>query len=496
MPVLFWDLETRSTLGLKKVGAWRYAGEPTTDVLCAAYAVDDGAVQIWTPGQPIPEEFHIAARDPEWLIVAHNAAFESSIAARILGPRHGWPQIPIERTRMAAALASALPGSLEGAAAALGLPGKDVDGHRLMMQMSKPRKPRKDEDPNVTHWLADPERLCAYCRRDVEIERELYRRVPALSESEQALWALDAIINRRGFAVDLALAGAARKIAHAALADVNRELAEISGGRITSVNQVAKLQALLEERGHKIQSMGKRSVAAVLSKEPDADIARLLELRQEGSRASANKLETLLGMANDGRLHDTMRFHGAATGRWSGRGFQPHNLARAQPEDPAAAIAAVLSGELERVRAVGRPLDVVGSLSRAMICAAPRHTLISADFSSIESRVLAWLAGEQWKLDTYRRSTPPETRRSSPIASPPRASSAGRSRRRIRKIGRSASIASSPSASVAASAPSNASPRMPASPTPRSKPSSGNGAPRIRRSANTGAACTALCCAQ
>lgn len=131
MPILFRDIETRSTLTLADAGAWRYAAASTTEVLCVAYAVDDGAMSIWTPGQPIPEAFMTAAKDPAWLVVAHSDAFENAIETRLLGPRYGWPLIPLERHRctLAAALANALPGALDAAAAALGLPvRKDAGG--------------------------------------------------------------------------------------------------------------------------------------------------------------------------------------------------------------------------------------------------------------------------------------------------------------------------------------------------------------------------------
>jgi DNA polymerase bacteriophage-type len=221
MPILVRDVETRSTLNLKEVGAHRYAADATTEVLCVGYAVDDGEAQTWMPDQPTPDAFTIAARDPAWLITAHHDFFETCVETQLLAPRYGWPLVPIERHRctMAMALASALPGSLEGAAAALGLPiEKDRDGHRLMMQMTKPRRPRKGEDPALTYWHDDPERrlrLAEYCKRDVAIARELYRRLPPLSDDEQALWVLDATINGRGFCVDLELAEAALQIVQA-----------------------------------------------------------------------------------------------------------------------------------------------------------------------------------------------------------------------------------------------------------------------------------------
>jgi DNA polymerase len=308
---------------------------------------------------------------------------------------------------MAAALASALPGALDKVAAALGLPvRKDAEGHRLMLAMAKPRKPRPDEDPAGLYWVDDPDklrRLLAYNIRDVVLERQVYRRLPSLSGAEQTLWVLDSVINHRGFRVDVPLAKAGCRIVAERRAAINQELAELTGGSITSTAQVNRITEYLKERGHKVDGVGRRNVAAVLAHNPKADVQRLLQLRQEGGKASASKLDTLLAMANNNRIYGTLKFHGAATGRWSGSGFQPHNLSRSAPADSEAAIGAVLSGDLARVAAIGPPIEVVANLSRSMICATPGKRLISADFSSIESRVLSWLAGENWKLDAFRR---------------------------------------------------------------------------------------------
>ena len=351
--MLFWDIETRSTLSLRDVGAWRYAAEPITEVLCVGYAIDDAPAQIWTPGQPIPEPFIAAATDPQWLLIAHNSAFERAIEQRLLHPRHGWPLIPIERLRctMAMALASALPGSLEDAAEALGLPiRKDADGHRLMMKMAKPRRPRKNEDPKQIYWVDDIEhrlRLYDYCAGDVAVERMLFQRLPPLSANEQKVWVHDAVINRRGFYIDLELAQAARKIVDAEQAALDAELTELTGGAVTSINQVAKLQTLLQERGHKVTSLTKRSVSAVLAHGPEGDVKRILELRQQGAQAAARKLDSLIaGTDADHRMRGTLRYHGASTGRWSGSRFQPQNLKKPKTKNLDSAIDAIRSGDL------------------------------------------------------------------------------------------------------------------------------------------------------
>src|SRR5262252_438810 len=117
MPTLFWDIETASAVNLELVGAWRYAADPSTQVLAVSFAVDDDEPQIWLPGDPIPQAFITAAADPTWKVVAHNYQFERAIATRILTPRFGWPQIPLEQQvcTMTMALASALPGGLDAA---------------------------------------------------------------------------------------------------------------------------------------------------------------------------------------------------------------------------------------------------------------------------------------------------------------------------------------------------------------------------------------------
>jgi DNA polymerase len=392
------DIETCSAVNLAEVGAHRYAVDKSTKIRCVGYAVDNGPVQIWTPGEPIPQPFFDAANNPDWTVVAHHAQFESAIERHILAPHYGWPLVPIERHRctMAAALAAALPGKLENVAAALELTHqKDKAGQRLMLRLSR---------IGYVPTAEELQRLYDYCRRDVEIERELHHKLPPLSADEQKLWELDARINARGFYVDLQLAEATRKIVHEEEKAINAEIAELTNGKITSIHEVAKITAHLQELGYDVTDLTKKSVSALLAQEPEGDGKRLLELRQQGAQAAARKLDSLIASIDaDQRLRDTLKYHVASTGRWAGRGAQPQNLKKPKTKNIDVAVDAIRNGDLERLRRIGAPLAIAGDVSRNMIIAPPGHVLIGADFSAIESRGLAWLAGETWKLDTYRQ---------------------------------------------------------------------------------------------
>jgi DNA polymerase len=414
MPNLDRDFETNSTLDIRDVGARRYAADPTTNVLCVAYAVDDGPVQLWFPrsGGPIPEPFFEAERNPEWTVTAHNDGFESAIEELNLAPRYGWPLVPIERHRctMAMALACALPAKLEKVAEALDLPvRKDAEGHRLMLQMAKPRKPRLGEDPNSgPYWHDEPEmlqRLGEYCKQDVEVERTLRKRLPQLTDAEQALWTLDAIINARGFYTDGPLLDAASRIAAAAGQATQAELTRITAGTLTSTDQVAALQAWLAEHGCEVKNIIKPTLRQALRRKGlDPDVRRVLELRLGAAHAAAAKIDTVRAWRNsDGRVRGSLRFHGAGTGRWTGHGPQPQNFKR-DGEDLDGKRIAIATGELAHVASrYPQPLEAVGDIARAMIRAAPGHRLLAGDFSGVESRVTAYVSGQISKLNDWAK---------------------------------------------------------------------------------------------
>jgi DNA polymerase len=409
---LFHDFETRSRLDLTEVGAWRYSRDPSTDLWCCAYAIDDGPIELWVPGDSVPPAFVEAARNPDWLTSAFNDQFERLITTHIMGPRYGWPIVPQDRRRcsQAAALALALPAKLETVAEALKLEHrKDESGHRVMLQMARPRRARQNEDPDKIHWFDDADRrqqLYAYCRQDVATERALHQHIGGLSPEERALWVLDAVINDRGMHIDGDLLDAAIGIARAASDDISRELRSITCGAVDGVNQTGRLMRWLADHGCTVSDVQKATLGRELTRNDlPADARRVVELRLDGAHAAAAKLETMRAWRNtDGRARGTFRFHGASTGRWTSFGVQVQNMKRPLVEDMGAAIAAVSRRDLDQLRRqYAQPMSVVGDLARAMICAAPGHRLIAADFSGIESRLTAWVSGQQSKLDQWAK---------------------------------------------------------------------------------------------
>src|SRR5262249_5641309 len=372
MPILHRDYETRSVADLKRVGADVYAAHATTDVWCCAYVVDDSDVQLWTPGMPVPAEFIEAARNPDWLVCAHNDAFERAIETHIMAPRYGWPLVPLEQHRctQAAALSYALPAKLAKAAAALGLEQqKDAAGARLMKEMSSPRKPRVGENPDEIYWVDDRkklERLFEYCRQDIRTERALHEHIGFISAAEQKVWELDAIINDRGIYLDGNLLDGALRLADGLEAEIGPEIAELTGGAVTSINQVARLIRWLGEHGCNVDDVRKPTLRKELLNGATPEARRVMELRLAGADAAANKLFAMKEWrGTDGRVRGGLIYHGTGTGRWASWGVQLHNLKKPMINDVEAAIPLVSSGDLQSVRRrFTDPMGVVGDLSR------------------------------------------------------------------------------------------------------------------------------------
>jgi Toprim domain/CHC2 zinc finger len=409
MPVLYIDVESGSPVSLHQGGVWAYAACPDTRVWCVCFARDDGEVQSWTPDDPVPGIFAtIAANPADWKIIAHGD-FDGVIYDQLLVLCHGFPPLPLEvwHCSMTLALVNAHPAELARLCSALGLDyQKDRDGKKLMRELAKPRKNKKGE--KGIHWLIDADRLArliAYCGQDVRCCRAIWThpRLVHLIPAERQVQIADAVINRRGVHINREFTRCAHDLTVRERTAISNKLSEITGGQLTSVDQVTRMRAYINAHGHTLTSVGRRSITAALAANPDAATRQVLELRRDGARASTHKFKRILAWASaDDRMRATTRFHGGAPGRWTGRGAQLQNLKRNDLNVPVSAVDAVLAMDRKALLQYGPPLEVIGSLTKAVLDAAPGHQLRKFDLSAIESRVLAGLASEEWTLDAYR----------------------------------------------------------------------------------------------
>jgi DNA polymerase len=409
MPVLYIDIESGSPDSLHQAGVWAYAACPDTRIWCVCFACDDGEVRSWTPDQPVPDIFAAIVADPaNWKIVAHGN-FDGVVYDQILASRYGFPLLPLDvwHCSMALALVNAYPPELARLCVALAIEyQKDRDGMKLMREMAKPRKNKKGE--KGIHWLDDADRvarLIKYCAQDVRCCRAIWThpQLVHLIPSERQVQIADAVINRRGVHCNRQFTQCAHDLTVRERTAISNKLSEITEGLLTSVNQVTRMRDYINAHGHALTSVAGRSIATALAAHPDDATRQVLELRRAGARASTSKFKRILSwISADNRMRGTTRFHGGAPGRWTGRGAQLQNLKRNDLNVPVSAVDAVLEMDRESLLRYGPPLEVIGSISKAVLNAASDHRLMTCDLSSIESRVLATIAGESWKIDAYR----------------------------------------------------------------------------------------------
>ena len=338
-PALFIDFETRSPVDLRKAGLMRYARDPQTETLMMAWAFGDAPVDIMFDGD---DRWHgqlaciVDHVEAGGIVVAHNAQFELAIWNYVMVPRYGWPRLRIEQVRctLAACYAMALPGALEDAAHALGLAvKKDAEGRALMLKLCKPRgvidgKPVYHETPEQIARLGE------YCKQDVVVEREIFRRVLPLSDHEQRIWQLDQHINLRGIPFDLPSLAAALVVADKEKERLDGEMARVTDGAVKACSALPALKEWAADRGVMPEGLTKAEVNELLGEEclPD-EVEDALKIRQSAGRfTSISKLNAIQRREVGGRVHYALQYHAATTGRWAGRGVQPHNFARDLPK--------------------------------------------------------------------------------------------------------------------------------------------------------------------
>lgn len=409
--LLYLDTETFSEADLKKVGSYAYAEHPTTEVIICTYAVDDGPVEVWdcTSEPVMPISLRVALRNVmrgRMKIVGHNFLMFDRLIMK-----HCWGfDIPVSNTidTMIWAFRHALPGSLDALCEVLGVSAdnaKDKRGKALIQRFSKPTPKnykirRYTAETHPDEWAL----FIKYAVSDITAMREVFHKLPRWgnSEFEDRVLELDQLINDRGFKVDVALAEAAIEAVEKHKAQLQEEAQRKYGGSLTGKDFLPILRELAP--AHRIHNAQKSTLNDLLADYDLPDDARtIIEMRLGAASTASTKYNPLLlGRSSDDRRRGCLQYGGAKrTLRWAGKGFQPQNLARGYYHDDELdkGIAALLKGRAHRRFDVAK---LTASTVRSCIIPEAGHKFVVADYSNVEGRGLAWLAGEETALDTFR----------------------------------------------------------------------------------------------
>ena len=411
------DIETRSGADLSECGVYRYAEDPDFAVLLFGYSVDDGPVHVvdCVHGEVIPEAVLRGLNDPSVIKYAFNAAFERVCLSRMCGmptgeyfSPEGW------HCTMVWSAAAGLPLSLEQVGTVLNIERpKMTEGKRLIRKFSIAKseiRNQKSEIGQSVLWSEkDPdwELFKAYNKRDVEAEIDIRKRLETIHCEYPALWdeyVIDQQINDRGVLLDKRLIGAALAMDEKARTELTAEMCELTG--LENPNSVTRLRMWLNSRGIKVQSLDKAAVRdALKAHQNDETAKRVLQLRQMLAKSSVKKYQTMAACAcADGRARGMFQFYGSRTGRWAGRLIQMQNLPQNHLEDLEDARDLVLDRNYTALKALyGNVPDTLSQLIRTAFVAEDGKRLIVADFSAIEARVIAWLAGESWRQEVFAK---------------------------------------------------------------------------------------------
>ena len=410
---IFLDIETFSNVDIRRAGLYPYIESDDFELLLIAYAWGDEPVRVLdlisTPNENTEQEvlsLDVALRAPGTIKIAHNNAFERTALGKWAG--HYMPPEEWGDTMVMLAM-NGLPMSLEAGGAALQIPEQKLDtGTVLINYFCKPCKPtiaNGVRTRNLPEHAPDKwEKFKEYCQRDVEAMRQIYRRLQSfpVPDWERKVWYLDAHINERGVLVDTELAQSAVSVDNTFKTQHIEELHQMTG--LSNPNSVAQLKDWLGSVGVNCESLNKATLDNLKQEVTDPTIHRVLELRQLLGKTSTKKYEAMTAAAcKDNRVRGLMQYYGAArTGRWAGRLVQVQNLPQNHLDDIDKVRELVRVQDLESLELLYDSVpDVLSQLIRTAFIAKPGHTFLVSDYSAIEARVIAYLAGEQWRQDIF-----------------------------------------------------------------------------------------------
>lgn len=410
--LLFLDFETTSRCDLPEHGLGRYLADPTTRAYCFTFRLPGmTSTDLWTEGAPVPKQ--IVGHLNGGLFVAHNAPFDFWIWNTVLRRRHGGdflPEIKIEQARCSAVRAryNGLPGSLEGACDAMGLPiQKDTDGGKWMREIAK--NPDWTPDSHPEHFG----RTYRYAVTDTDAMIGLWHATQPITPQLQREFELDMRINARGFGVDVEAAEAMEYMKAHAEAFLDYQLTCLTSGSVLAVSEIAKIKEYARSYGEEIDDAGREALKKLAAREGlPAELKELIELRLDASRAP-KKSAAILRAHTNGRMTHGTKFYGALSGRSTASGAggaQLLNVARPRPGKKAEDCEAYLDATRRRDLAylssagVGPVLAALADAQRPLFCATREgHTLVGADLSGIEARMAPWLANDEEKLVDFEK---------------------------------------------------------------------------------------------
>ncbi len=418
--VLSIDIETYSPVDLQKSGVYPYAEHPDFSVLLFGYAFNDDQVRVvdLASGEQLPDQIYDALEDHRVLKTAYNAAFERVCLSRFLWPwaLGGYEFLKPEQwaCTMVQALTLGLPGNLAGVAKVLFKGEQDkqkmAEGKALIRYFCTPCRPTLSNGGRTRNYPQHAPAKWAtfqdYCCQDVEVERAVRKKICRypLVEFERRLWALDQRINDRGIRVDLPLVRQAIRCDEEDKARAMDEAVRLTG--LENPGSVAQLKEwLFAETSETVQSLNKKTVPALLKATENETVRRVLELRQELSKTSVKKYTAIENaVCKDSRVRGLLQYYGAnRTGRWAGRLVQVQNLPQNKYKDLDLARRLLREGGFAMLdmlfSGVQNPLS---QLIRTAFVPPLGGCFIVADFSAIEARVIAWLAGEGWRLEVFQ----------------------------------------------------------------------------------------------
>ena len=411
MKTLSIDIETYSDQNLAKTGVYRYVESPIFEILLFAYSVDGGSVQQvdLACGEQIPAKVLSALTDGSVTKWAFNANFERICLSRFLGFPTGDYLAPDSwKCSMVWAATMGLPLSLEGVGAVLGLEKQKLtEGKDLIKYFCQPCAPTKSNGQRTRNLPAhSPDKWLAFKKyniRDVETEMSIQTRLAKypVPDSVWDEYHIDQEINDRGVALDMELVRQAIQMDGRSRSELTQAMKELTA--LENPNSVQQMKQWLSDNGMETDTLGKKAVSEMLKTAPP-ELQTVLTLRQQLAKSSVKKYQTMgTAVCADGRARGMFQFYGAnRTGRWAGRIIQMQNLPQHHLSDLAEARGLVRCGDFEGVKMLYEDVpDTLSQLIRTAFVPQGDRKFIVADFSAIEARVIAWLAGEEWRQKVF-----------------------------------------------------------------------------------------------